>query len=228
MKIEEILACLLREVTVLIENGHLTERKLARMTGISQPHVHHILNGKRKMTAQVADIFLEALGMDARQLVDRVPNNAPGAAGGKSGEALARIPLLRGAMGPADPAPDPTEPVLHFPFPIALLESPGNCVAVRTGRDELLLGSVQEGELAVLALVAAAAKSGPNQGSVYAFRGSWVLDVPGPEIPRRRAEQLELRARRRLLQAEGMLVARVLWFLRGIQQFTPSPSEDDQ
>ena len=44
-------------------NGEFTERELARRSGVSQPHIHHVLSGARTMTPAVADALLDALGL---------------------------------------------------------------------------------------------------------------------------------------------------------------------
>jgi plasmid maintenance system antidote protein VapI len=55
------LAAYLRES---IHNGDMTERRLARITGVSQPHIHHVLAGKRGFSTQTADQVLRALRND--------------------------------------------------------------------------------------------------------------------------------------------------------------------
>jgi len=53
-----------------IRTGELTERRLARMAGISQPHVHNVLKGKRIFSLQTADLLLHVLHLD---LLDLIP-----------------------------------------------------------------------------------------------------------------------------------------------------------
>jgi transcriptional regulator with XRE-family HTH domain len=52
-----------------IRSGELTERKLARMAGISQPHVHNVLNGKRVFSLSMADTILQVLKLDVLDLI---------------------------------------------------------------------------------------------------------------------------------------------------------------
>ncbi len=54
-----------------IQSGQLTERQLARLTGISQPHVHNVLAGKRAFSPALADTILHVLRMD---LLDLIPD----------------------------------------------------------------------------------------------------------------------------------------------------------
>jgi hypothetical protein len=53
-----------------IRNGELTERGLARMVGISQPHMHNVLCGKRGFSMDTADDIMRQLRMDVRDLME--------------------------------------------------------------------------------------------------------------------------------------------------------------
>jgi hypothetical protein len=59
-----------------IRNGELTERGLARMTGVSQPHMHNVLKGTRALSPEMADQILERLGMTVLDLFDSDDWNA--------------------------------------------------------------------------------------------------------------------------------------------------------
>ena len=52
-----------------IRSGELTERRLAKMTGISQPHVHNVLKGKRIFSPEMADMILHVLHLDLLDLI---------------------------------------------------------------------------------------------------------------------------------------------------------------
>jgi predicted transcriptional regulator len=56
-----------------VRNGEVTERGLARLTGISQPHIHHVLKGKRTFSITTADQILRHLRLDVLDLLD--PND---------------------------------------------------------------------------------------------------------------------------------------------------------
>ncbi len=56
-------------VRMLVRNGEITERGLARMTGISQPHMHNVLKGARALTPEVGDLILHELKLDLLDLV---------------------------------------------------------------------------------------------------------------------------------------------------------------
>jgi hypothetical protein len=52
-----------------VRNGQATERGLARLTGISQPHIHHVLAGRRRLSLEMADRILRKLEMDLLDLI---------------------------------------------------------------------------------------------------------------------------------------------------------------
>jgi predicted XRE-type DNA-binding protein len=60
---------LLMELQRQIRNGALTERRLALMVGFSQPHIHHVLKGKRTLSLEATDAILNRLGIDVRDLI---------------------------------------------------------------------------------------------------------------------------------------------------------------
>jgi len=51
-----------------IRSGELTERGAARLTGLSQPHVHNVLKGKRSLSMDAADNILVALHLEVLDL----------------------------------------------------------------------------------------------------------------------------------------------------------------
>jgi plasmid maintenance system antidote protein VapI len=56
----------LDHVRLSIRNGEWTERGLARAIGVSQPHLHHVLNGKRQLQFALADRLIVQFGIDLR------------------------------------------------------------------------------------------------------------------------------------------------------------------
>lgn len=61
---------LLQQVSYLVHSGELTERKLSAMAQISQPHLHNILCGARRLTPSMADQLLECLGWSGFELLE--------------------------------------------------------------------------------------------------------------------------------------------------------------
>jgi plasmid maintenance system antidote protein VapI len=52
---------LIAHVQQRVQRGELTERGLARHTGISQPHLHNVLKGVRVLSPRMADLLLHHL-----------------------------------------------------------------------------------------------------------------------------------------------------------------------
>jgi transcriptional regulator with XRE-family HTH domain len=61
---------IVQSVNVRIRNGECTERRLARLAGLSQPHVHNVLKGVRELSVDVADRMMECLGMSLLDLFE--------------------------------------------------------------------------------------------------------------------------------------------------------------
>jgi transcriptional regulator with XRE-family HTH domain len=70
MDFDELERRFLEHLRNLIRRGDLTERGLARLAGISQPHVHNALNGKRTFSREMADTILHALHLDLLDLIE--------------------------------------------------------------------------------------------------------------------------------------------------------------
>ena len=54
-----------------IANGECSERSLARLTGISQPHMHNVLKGVRALSPEYTDIILTVLRLSPLDLLSR-------------------------------------------------------------------------------------------------------------------------------------------------------------
>jgi hypothetical protein len=61
---------LLQELRQRVRSGAATERGLARLSGISQPHLHNVLKGKRKLSLRKADGVIHRLQIDLLQLIE--------------------------------------------------------------------------------------------------------------------------------------------------------------
>lgn len=100
---------LLEQVRQRLCNGEFTERRLARLTGISQPHMHNVLKGARALTPEVADLLLAGLGLSALDLI------APAEAGARleshqhREHQTALAPVIAHPLGPGHPFPSFSE-----------------------------------------------------------------------------------------------------------------------
>lgn len=70
MDFQELERRLLDHLRELVRCGELSERRLARMTGISQPHIHNVLKEKRSLSLDSADLILRVLHLDLLDLLD--------------------------------------------------------------------------------------------------------------------------------------------------------------
>jgi hypothetical protein len=52
-----------------VRSGEITERGLARLTGVSQPHIHNVLKGKRFLSLPTADQILRQMRIDLLDLI---------------------------------------------------------------------------------------------------------------------------------------------------------------
>lgn len=53
-----------------IHNGEYTERGLARLLGVSQPQLHNVLKGARRLNPDLADRMMARLGVTALELLE--------------------------------------------------------------------------------------------------------------------------------------------------------------
>jgi transcriptional regulator with XRE-family HTH domain len=66
----ELQGRLIAHLRALVRRGDATERGLARLTGISQPHIHNVLRGKRLLSLEMADQVLTLLHLDLLDLIE--------------------------------------------------------------------------------------------------------------------------------------------------------------
>ncbi len=100
---EELRTRLLDNLRFRVRNGELTERGLARMTGISQPHIHNIVKGVRALSPEMGDEILRALRMSLLDLVELSSPIRPDRLQAVPGYRF--INMLDGYFGPCQPWP---------------------------------------------------------------------------------------------------------------------------
>lgn len=69
MNFEDLHQRLVEHLRQRVRSGEVTERSLARSAGVSQPHIHNVLKGKRMLSAKMADMLLRHLHMDLLDLI---------------------------------------------------------------------------------------------------------------------------------------------------------------
>ncbi len=149
MYFQTLQARLLAAIRMKVRTGELTERRLARLTGISQPHVHNVLKGARELSPEVADLILRELKLSLLDLVEheelaaRVSlEHAP--------QRYREVPLLDGRIGPGLEFPKNVSPVEFFPFPSSLVAPLTRPLAARLSDDPQMRSTVNGGDLVLL------------------------------------------------------------------------------
>ena len=61
---------LIAHLRALVRSGDATERGLARLTGVSQPHMHNVLKGKRLLSLEMADQVVAQLRLDLLDFIE--------------------------------------------------------------------------------------------------------------------------------------------------------------
>jgi transcriptional regulator with XRE-family HTH domain len=129
---------LLVHIRERVRSGEMTERGLARLTGVSQPHLHHVLKGVRLLSVDMADQILERLNMDLLDLLHegdvelRAPPRLPAYG------VVREVPLWEGRIGPGHPFPREDNRPSHYPFLAAEIATLAHPVAARLAEDRLM------------------------------------------------------------------------------------------
>ena len=69
MNFHDLHLSLITHIRDRIRSGELSERGLARLTGVSQPHIHNVLKGKRTFSTEISDVILFFLKLDVLDLI---------------------------------------------------------------------------------------------------------------------------------------------------------------
>jgi transcriptional regulator with XRE-family HTH domain len=169
-------AKLLAYVRDRIHNGEFTERGLARLIGISQPHVHNVLKGVRNLSAEILDSMLDHFQISLLDLaaVEELEANLERR---RVRERTAEAPILSGPIGPGARWPAGIDRRRRFPLPFSALAAPPELVIARLSDDPEMHGVVGGADLALLDV------SVGRRGDL-APEGVFVVDVGGEALLR--------------------------------------------
>jgi len=172
MRFHDLQRRLLAALKARLRNGELTERQLARLTGISQPHIHNVLKGARILSPKIADQILEALRMSLLDL----PAEDELQASFDGRHQYHQVAVLDGWLGPGLPLPRMPSQVERYPFPrpyVTALEYP---VVARLAPDRRMWPAIRENDL-VLLDHAKQWRNHPEPGRLYVVsrRGEGVI-----------------------------------------------------
>jgi transcriptional regulator with XRE-family HTH domain len=139
---------LLAQVRDRIRNGELTERGFARLIGVSQPHIHNVLKGVRKLSPKIFDSILKYFHMS---LLDLVPLDELNAYLQRQLQArLAEAPFLNSPLGPGIPWPSGLNRRKRFPLPFPSTAVPSNLVMANLASDPQMHPSLTGYDVALL------------------------------------------------------------------------------
>ena len=126
-----------------VRSGAVSERGLARMASISQPHLHNVLKGIRVLSTEAADRLMEALGVTIAQVLwsDEATDLAE----------IRVVPVLRQRIGPGTVASF-TAFRDYMPFPASLVAGLTDPLSAWLGPDLALPGAYRAGDLLLLDL----------------------------------------------------------------------------
>lgn len=132
-----------------IRNGELTERRLARLVGISQPHAHNVLKGVRTLSPQVFDLALKYLHLS---LLDLAPIEELEAQldRRRQGPRVAEIPFLATPIGPGQPWPAQVDWRKTFPAPLSTVVVPADLRMASLSPDPAMAATLAAYDLALL------------------------------------------------------------------------------
>ncbi len=149
MFLYDLQEALIESLRARVRNGEVTERALAKLLGLSQPHLHHLLKGKRRLTPEIMDRCLYQLRMSLLDLVDRsqlvqyLDTERP-----QSAE-YSYLPVLSGRIGPTSTWPAEVESHARFPVPARVVRYMWHPVIARAGFDARMQ-SLGEGDYMLL------------------------------------------------------------------------------
>jgi hypothetical protein len=137
--IEELIARVVEIARAEVRSGKISERQLARLTGLSQPHLHNSLNGVRTFSPKAAGKLMRALKVTVPDVIWRLPER----------DAWTPAPLLRSRVGPGAEANFSSFDGFA-PFPTTVVSGLVNPVAVRLAPDSVLPDDYQADDLVLL------------------------------------------------------------------------------
>jgi hypothetical protein len=114
----------------------MSECGLARITGISQPHIHNVLKGSRLLSMDLADQMLRRLRMDLRDLLIREETGVEGERQPADAGQCRMVSLLEGWIGREYPFPK-TVSQDRYPFAGAAIHRLEDPVAAKMAPDIL-------------------------------------------------------------------------------------------
>jgi len=140
---------LLADLQERIHNGDLTERGLARLAGISQPHIHNVLKGARFLSYRSMDTLLKSVNVSLLDLFSR-QELAIHLSTRMLPQHVFEIPCLRSPLGPNMPWPETLEFHKKLVIPSNLKYSARDLVLARLMPDRTMARILSDFDIAAL------------------------------------------------------------------------------
>ena len=149
MSFEMLRSRLMEHLRSRIQNGELTERSLARLSSISQPHIHNVLKGAKILSPKLEDRILAALKISILDLfsAEELRNQVSNGGGLRRYRALG---VLDGLLGPGFPMPAQASHGEMHPVECSLLNGLFRPQLARLGEDPGMAPFVSANQLVVL------------------------------------------------------------------------------
>jgi hypothetical protein len=154
MSFEQLLDNLIDVLRERVRNGEITERRLAKSTGVSQPHIHNVIKGVRAPSPGLSDRILKEIRLSVCDLWN--PGAAPG-----DGE----VPIVQDPVGPGFPYPKECY-IGGYPFSVEMKTGLTHAAVFRLGRDAQMQPDLMERDL-VLVDRSREVRSSPRARSMY-------------------------------------------------------------
>lgn len=226
MYLEDVYNRLLESARSRVRSGEVTERGLARLCGMSQPHMHNVLKNIRALSPGAADRLMRALDLSVSKLLWHFP--------GENAAGIRAVPALRARIGPGF-EPSFSDFRGYTPFPSSLVDGLVDPVAARLSPDLLLPAAVSANDLVLL-------DQNPAVRSRPGGRGCWVVAEKGGlrvryvrvggtllYLPGEPAVHDPKRWQPVPVQGRNILEivrARVVWIGREMEKESPGPADE--
>ena len=183
---------LLEVIRQRVTNGEITESQLARMVGMSQPHIHNVLKGARKLSTELADAMMARLRMDSKELIgdEQAVYALP----------FRPVPLLFGLLGAEMIQFDPRKTSGFVAAPSAIVATLYSPLAAMLGDDRAVAPRFETGDL-VLIDQAIAVRNRALLNGVYI-----AMTLNGPRV-----RYVRQGGGKTYLASEGSLASPQLW-----------------
>jgi hypothetical protein len=140
---------LLAYVRNQVRNGEFTERGLARLIGISQPHAHNVLKGVRTLSPEIFDLALKYFHLSLLDLASIEEIEAQ-LQRRRAHEQTAEVAFLATAIGPGRAWPAGVNWQKSFPAPFPSTSLPNQVVMAELAADAAMAATLGSYDIALL------------------------------------------------------------------------------